>query len=121
MYNNTQNKFYALFLECAICFSCHLEFFSFQENNFYSVCVYRNKKINFTSVFDLIFLFCPFQANNFYCFFNNGAGNQMINVPSPANSSFVFTGSSAVRPVTAHMLRPSLPPGASDFASFSLT
>ncbi|KAI3457843.1 hypothetical protein Pfo_014506 [Paulownia fortunei] len=60
------------------------------------------------------------KANNFYCFVNNGAGNQMINVPSPANSSFICTSSSAIRPMTAHVLRPGAPPGAIDIASFSL-
>ncbi|KAK6155398.1 hypothetical protein DH2020_009646 [Rehmannia glutinosa] len=48
-------------------------------------------------------------GNNFYCFVNNGAGNQMTNIPSPANSSFVFNSSSASRPMTAHMLRPGAP------------
>ncbi|KAL8538413.1 hypothetical protein ACS0TY_000423 [Phlomoides rotata] len=46
-----------------------------------------------------------------YCFSNNGSGGQTINAPSPANLSFVFTSSLAVRPVMAHMLRPSAPPG----------
>ncbi|KAL0351134.1 UNVERIFIED_CONTAM: Spastin [Sesamum radiatum] len=51
------------------------------------------------------------KANNFYCFVNNGTGNQLINVPSPANSPFIFTSSPAIRPVTAHILRPRATPG----------
>ncbi|KAG8384963.1 hypothetical protein BUALT_Bualt04G0172800 [Buddleja alternifolia] len=52
------------------------------------------------------------KGNNYYCFVNNGDGNQMINVPSPANSSFSFTSTSAARPVSANMLRPSSPQAA---------
>ncbi|KAK4417892.1 Spastin [Sesamum alatum] len=51
------------------------------------------------------------KANNFYCFVNNGTGNQLINVPSPANPPFIFTSSPSIRPVTAHLLRPRAAPG----------
>ncbi|KAL0450792.1 UNVERIFIED_CONTAM: Spastin [Sesamum latifolium] len=51
------------------------------------------------------------KANNFYCFVNNGTGNQLINVPSPGNSPFIFTSSPAIRPATAHILRPRATPG----------
>ncbi|KAL0331862.1 UNVERIFIED_CONTAM: Spastin [Sesamum calycinum] len=52
-----------------------------------------------------------FKANNFTVLSNNGTGNQLINVPSPANSPFIFTSSPAIRPVTAHILRPRATPG----------